>query len=110
MSESGSRRRQPYSPPLLDRQVRLFNSAEDPDTEIYANRYDRGPVPVQKDGVTENVFVTVWTIRCRPGITARTKVVSGDKVYECVDSPTQRGGPSEGLRELYLELHTQLRR
>lgn len=125
-------RRRTFYPPPLDHYVKLRNPCDQPEPTVdavgnltvpewgvdaHAGRTDRTPYTVIEDGVPVHVGITVWTIRKRPGVAADVQVVwnptrvpGNERIYDSQGEPVERGGPAEGRRERYLQIHTKIRR
>ena len=111
------RRRLIYTPPPLDKWVRLVNPDDGSTVECYAGRRDQAPHVEHEEGVQVFVGVYVWVIRHRPQVAPNVEVVFPIRpagvtsyTYESLGPPVERGGPQGGRAERYLEIHTEQRR
>lgn len=114
-----------YSPPLLDKRIRLRNPGDRPEpelddfgrptggdgewgVEVWAARRDSRPAEDTLEQVTVRRQLVVWTIRRRAGVAPDAEVVHGGEVYASVGPPRIMGGVNFGVGAEYMELHTQL--
>ena len=112
-----------YHPPLLKHRIQLRTPAPPQSTGRYGVAIDPPPegTPVRAavadnatyteflDGETVYVKRTTFTIRYRKDVAPNTQVLYRGHVYRAVGPAVVRGGPSEGLRSVYLEIVTELR-
>ena len=115
----------PYSPPVLDKRVRIRNPKDRPvvpqnryggrleESEwghnTWANQSDRSASTVLEAEAQVQIARVVWTIRFRTNVDSDAQVVYRGKVWNSIGPPIIRGGAGHGRAAKYLELHTRLR-
>lgn len=113
-----------YTPPYLDRLIKIRNPADEPVTpkdsagrpinppdwgnEVFAARRDQTPFTEIAEGVQVRTGRSVFTIYYRDGIAPDAVVVDqGGQVFYLVGEPVKRGGVGGEIVEQYLELHCE---
>lgn len=114
-----------YSPPPLDKRVRLRNPSDKPvattneygglisqptwGLDVWAHRSDRSSRTLIEETATIEEQSTVWTIRERANVAADVEIVYKGQVFEAIGQPRIRGGAGQGRATRYFEIRTRQR-
>ncbi len=92
-----------------DRYGRITESEGAEGVQVWAGRRDRSPDQLLEEEAVIHSITTVWVIRRRSGVPANVEVHFDGEVWRSVGPPVIRGGPDWGIRQLFFEIHAELR-